>query len=79
MKKILIALSLIVELAGVADAQTIKKKEPAAPTDNAAPKKGIIINKKADGTPDKRFKLNKGLKKDGTNDLRFARSKKKGA
>ena len=79
MKKLLTAFCFLLGLASIANAQTIKKKEPAVQTQDAVPKKGVIVNRKADGTPDRRFKANKGLKKDGTLDMRFSRNKKKAA
>lgn len=88
MKKLLIAVCFMLGFAGIASAQQPKKKveptatkiekaKPAAAATTATPVK-------ADGTPDKRFKANKGkrapegkLKKDGTPDMRYSENKKK--
>ena len=89
MKKVLIALCFMLGFAGMASAQTARKKMPAATTiekvkTTTSTAKGTMLKK--DGTPDKRFKTNKAsreteagpLKKDGTLDKRFAKNKRKG-
>lgn len=90
MKKLLIALSFMLGFAGIATAQQVKKKveptvtkiEKAKPA-TAAPVKDAAAPKKADGTLDKRFKVNKNkalegkLKRDGTPDMRYSENKKK--
>lgn len=88
MKKLLIALCFMLGFAGIASAQTAKKKAPAAakiekvkPAEEAAAARPV----KKDGTPDRRFKSNKvktdiaagPTKKDGTPDMRYAKNKKK--
>lgn len=93
MKKLLIALCFMLGFAGIASAQQVKKKvEPAAtklekvkPAATRVAKEGEGP-KKADGTLDKRYKVNKErtapagkLKKDGTPDRRYKENKiKKG-
>jgi DNA invertase Pin-like site-specific DNA recombinase len=89
MKKLLIAVCFMLGFAGIASAQQVKKKiEPtAAKIEKAKPAAAAATTatpKKADGTPDKRFKANKEkktpegkLKKDGTPDMRYSENKKK--
>jgi len=85
MKKMIIALAMLLTFGGYSFAQTTpakaKKKTTASTT--AAPK----ATTKKDGTPDMRFKANKDsakaktatvhTKKDGTADKRFKENKKK--
>lgn len=84
MKKLLIAFCLMAGFTLAASAQTAKKKEGTAVSlkDTKAAIK-TSTPKKADGTPDMRFKENKKtnaeaarLKKDGTPDKRFKANKK---
>lgn len=68
----IVALLLVVAFTTPAFAQKPAKKEDA--------KKETTVKVKADGTPDKRFKENKGkkdvkLKKDGTPDKRYKGNK----
>lgn len=86
MKKILLALTAVVCMASFSFAQDKKAKaKVAAPASKMAPaaKPAVASGKmKADGTPDMRYKDNKGkaaaagpLKKDGTPDMRYKANK----
>ncbi len=90
MKKLLIALVFALGFSGIAAAQQAPKKvvptatklQKAKPAATAA--KTGEAPKKADGTPDMRYKANKmktpppgKLKKDGTPDMRYSENKKK--
>ncbi len=93
MKKLLIAACFMLGFAGLASAQQAAKKnapakvvkmEKAKPAAVAAPAADAAAPKKADGTPDKRFKANKAkteasgpVKADGTPDKRFKANKSK--
>jgi hypothetical protein len=79
MKKLLLALTAFVCMTSVTFAQ--KKEAPKAKTEKVAPAAGPT---KKDGTPDKRYKENKGApttapagptKKDGTPDMRYKENK----
>ncbi len=86
MKRLLLALVMILTLAGASMAQTT----PAKNQDKKQEKKEVPAGKsgnvhlKKDGTPDKRYKENKvhadsvvHKKKDGTPDMRYKENKKK--
>ena len=83
MKKLFTALSVVLGL-GLASAQQVATTKPSVPpakgqkmqtaknakaSNPTTPTSGIKLKK--DGTPDKRYKTNKGLKKDGTPDKRY--------
>lgn len=74
MKNLIYAFLLIFSFSSVQaqQVQTTSKKAPA--TAKQATKVSGIKTKK-DGTPDKRYKVNKKLKKDGTPDKRFKENK----
>ncbi len=99
MKKIIIAACLMLGFAGMATAQKVEKKaapakeakmEKTPVAKEAKMEKAAVAAtpavgpKKADGTPDKRFKENKAnaaapagpVKKDGTPDKRYNANKK---
>jgi hypothetical protein len=87
MKKLLLALTAFVFMTGITFAQ--KKEAPKAKTEKAAPAAKPAAAPaagptKKDGTPDKRYKENKGApttapagptKKDGTPDMRYKANK----
>lgn len=89
MKKFLLAIFFLIASFGMVNAQTKKPKETpkkevvskAKENDKKVKHEGDHLKK--DGTPDKRFKENKGakkaagpLKKDGTPDMRYKANKK---
>ena len=94
MKKLLIAACFMLGFAGLATAQEAAKKkmparvvkmEKAKTVAVAAPAADAAAPKKADGTLDKRYKVNKAkanteaagpVKKDGTPDKRYKANKK---
>jgi len=74
MKNLFLYACLLFTLTGTVAAQKKSSPKPVvAETKIAAP----VTPLKADGTPDKRFKVNKKLKKDGTPDKRFSGNKPK--
>ncbi|MDE3251527.1 MAG: hypothetical protein KGO92_01900 [Bacteroidota bacterium] len=86
MKKILLALSLMLGMTGLTFAQTKKaEKAKTAATKPAAKPSTAAAPTKKDGTPDMRYKANKEkaktvagpTKKDGTPDMRYKANKEK--
>ncbi len=74
MKNLIYALLLIFSFSFVQAQQTQTTSKKASPTTKQVTKLSRVKTKK-DGTPDKRYKVNKKLKKDGTPDKRFKENK----